>query len=693
MTIDLTGTEVLGFRITGLLGQGGMATVWRAEHPDLGTMVAVKVLNPLLASDATLEERFVQEARIQVRLRHPNIVRVENFSRDPLAMIMEYVEGKTLSHVIGREVGPIPFERARPLMLQILAAVEHAHGKGVIHRDLKPSNVLVDGDGAARVMDFGIAKLISGVHLTSTGATLGTPMYMSPEQIKGAKDVDARADIYSLGVTFYEMLAGQAPFEGDGDSDNDFLIKEAHVRRAPPDPREFYPAIPAGAVEVVLRALAKEPAARYASAGEMLQALEAVTEDAEVPAPKKVPGQQEPEPEKKPPPPRLEKPQQPSVVVEPPPAPRAPTARLDIVATPVPAASRGLVWVVLVGVVVMVIGLVVWSGSGSTEDPTPKIPENTPPPAIDEPSGPTVASEITPVPANTDDTGLRAKINSALDSEQWQDALDSCGKLSSNGKAKAKSSCDKAKLERDAKESFEKFNTAAIRNERLEALRAHARIPRVSVYKKKDRDRYRRIRSEYLKYAHTDLDEAVSKKDCARAKTMADQIKEVDPDDINAAAKARKCETVVAVRPPPRRPPIRMPRPPRVPPQKVVKPPAPDASPRVPPKTSGPTMAELRKAKELIKIASGRYIATDYKAAIRAARVALKYTPGNQMAIQIIGASACYIKKMSSIKWAYRRLPAKKRQMLRQICKRNGISFGKSGPSSDADNTIDPFSR
>ena len=279
MAEDLTGTEILGFHILELLGEGGMAQVWRAEHPDLGTMVAVKVLNPQLAN-ANLVERFVQEARIQVALRHPNIVRVKNFCREPLAMVMEYVPGKTLDEIIGREVGPIPFGRARPYMLQILAAVAHAHEHGVIHRDLKPSNVLVDTDDTIKVMDFGIAKVASSVRLTSTGATLGTALYMSPEQIKGSRDVDERSDIYSLGVTFYEMLAGQAPFEGGADTDSDYLIKEAHVHQAPPDPRQFYPAIPQDVVQWLLRALAKDPAQRYGSAAEMREALDGAAVEA-----------------------------------------------------------------------------------------------------------------------------------------------------------------------------------------------------------------------------------------------------------------------------------------------------------------------------------------------------------------------------------------------------------------------------
>ena len=273
MATDLRGTEILGFRVVERIAEGGMGSVWRGEHPDLEEVRAIKVLNPILATDPDLVERFVQEAKVQIRLAHPNIVRVENFSREHLAMVMEHVEGDTLSDLIGRKVGAIPAERALPMMKQILAAVGYAHEHEVIHRDIKPSNIMVTKDNVVKVMDFGIAKVVRGARLTQTGTALGTAVYMSPEQIKGSKDVDARSDIYSLGVTFYEMLGGRPPFEAEKGSDSDYMIKEAHVHRAPPDPREFYEHIPGGLVRVVLRCLAKDPADRYQTAGELQRAL------------------------------------------------------------------------------------------------------------------------------------------------------------------------------------------------------------------------------------------------------------------------------------------------------------------------------------------------------------------------------------------------------------------------------------
>ena len=277
MSIDLIGEEILGYRVVELVGEGGMATVWRAEHNLLKRNVAIKVLDPLLARDSDLVQRFIDEAQIQIDLRHQNIVAIENFSSDPLAMVMEYVEGRTLDEMIGREVGPIPVDKALPLMIQVLEAIGLAHSKGVVHRDLKPANILVTTDDMVKVMDFGIAKILGGSRLTRTGTSMGTAAYMSPEQIKGAKDVDERSDIYSLGITFYEMLAGRTPFEGSSQTESDFEIRMAQVQQEPPDPRTFYPAIPDSVVEVVLKALSKEPAERHQNIDELRAELNGAT--------------------------------------------------------------------------------------------------------------------------------------------------------------------------------------------------------------------------------------------------------------------------------------------------------------------------------------------------------------------------------------------------------------------------------
>ena len=277
MTMDLRGSEILGYRLVELIAEGGMGSVWRAEHPDLDEVRVVKVLKPHLAEDAEVRKRFRIEARIQVKLGvHPHIVKVENFDRKGLAILMEYVEGKTLAELIQLEIGKIPHERALPWMLQILSALEYAHGQAepVIHRDIKPSNIIVAAsDDTARVMDFGIAKVAQAVQLTQIGSALGTSAYMAPEQFTGAGSIDQRADIYSLGVTFYEMLAGRPPFAVDGKGDSDFKFKLAHMNEVPRNPREHYGQIPVALADVVLRCLEKDPADRYQTVGELRQAL------------------------------------------------------------------------------------------------------------------------------------------------------------------------------------------------------------------------------------------------------------------------------------------------------------------------------------------------------------------------------------------------------------------------------------
>ena len=282
--MDLVGKNYFGYEITDFISEGGMATVWRAVHPVLGRTMAVKVLAPMLSRDAELVERFVREAQLAVQLSHPNIVRVENFSREELAILMEFIEGDDLSNYIGQKVGPMPLERALPMMWQLLDAFGHAHEQGVIHRDIKPSNILVLPSGDIKVTDFGIAKMMNDANLTRTGASMGTAAYMSPEQIKGARDVDHRADIYSLGVTFYEMLAGRPPYVGKEGTDNDYLMREAHVRREPPDPRDFYPAIPGPMVDHLMVMLAKDPAQRFQSIGQIRSALKTLAGDGQGPA-------------------------------------------------------------------------------------------------------------------------------------------------------------------------------------------------------------------------------------------------------------------------------------------------------------------------------------------------------------------------------------------------------------------------
>jgi len=249
--------------------------VYLAEHEKLGRRVAIKVLSDVLTADSTVRERFLQEARVMASLSHPGIVQVTDYveTEHTLAIVMEYIEGRNLSEIIGREVGPIPAAKALPLFRQILEAAGHAHDRDIIHRDLKPSNVMVTDDGTAKIMDFGIAKIAGGAGHTRTGTKLGTLYYMSPEQIRGSKDVDHRADIYSLGMTLYEMLAGRLPFDTESET-SEFDITQKIVFQEFEPPSDYYPHIPGYLIDVVQKATAKDPDERFQSCGEFLEVLD-----------------------------------------------------------------------------------------------------------------------------------------------------------------------------------------------------------------------------------------------------------------------------------------------------------------------------------------------------------------------------------------------------------------------------------
>ncbi len=273
---DLTGQLVGEYRLESKLGEGGMGTVYLASHETLAQRVAVKVLDPSLSRNPEIRTRFIQEANIQISLAHPGVVRVltADTQGEHLALVMEYVEGQSLEQALDRH-GALPQDKALHLFQQVLEAVAYAHGRGVVHRDLKPSNIMVPPDGAAKVMDFGIAKVLGGAKLTRTGTLMGTSFYMSPEQVLGRSDIDHRTDVYSLGVTFFEALTGRLPFDvaPDESTDSDFLVKQAHVQGAPPDPRSIRPDIPEPIALALLRALEKDPVVRFQSCGEFAVAL------------------------------------------------------------------------------------------------------------------------------------------------------------------------------------------------------------------------------------------------------------------------------------------------------------------------------------------------------------------------------------------------------------------------------------
>jgi serine/threonine-protein kinase len=251
------------------LGQGGMASVYRAYQTNLDREVAIKVIAPQFANDPAFAERFRREARSIARLRHPNILTVYDAGEETgmLYLAMELVEGQTLKEELQGK--GLDAERAARLISQVASALDYAHSKGIIHRDVKPANVLLDQDGRAVLSDFGIAKLVeANTQLTGTGVGVGTPDYMSPEQAMG-EELDARSDEYSLGVMAYELLSGQRPFTGD----TPIAIIMGHVSKALPSLHSINPKISKAVEQVVNRALAKKPAERYESCGAFAKAL------------------------------------------------------------------------------------------------------------------------------------------------------------------------------------------------------------------------------------------------------------------------------------------------------------------------------------------------------------------------------------------------------------------------------------
>jgi beta-lactam-binding protein with PASTA domain/tRNA A-37 threonylcarbamoyl transferase component Bud32 len=251
------------YELTHLVARGGMAEVYRARDRLLDRPVALKVLFPELSVDRAFVERFRREAQAAAKLSHPNIVPVFDWGEDAGAyfIVMEYVEGRPLSALL-RERGPLEPVRAAEIASQVAAALASAHRHGVVHRDIKPGNVLITDDGQVKVTDFGIARAINTEDsLTQTGAVMGTATYFSPEQAEGLS-VDARSDIYSLGVVLFEMLTGRPPFLGD----TPVSVASKHVRDAPPTPRELLETVPVELEAVVMKAMAKQPAQRYQGA-------------------------------------------------------------------------------------------------------------------------------------------------------------------------------------------------------------------------------------------------------------------------------------------------------------------------------------------------------------------------------------------------------------------------------------------
>ncbi len=266
----MIGRVIGNYRIEALLGSGGMGSVYRALDLMLDRPVAIKALRADAAAQPRSVERFRMEARTLARLLHPNIATLYTLVRsgDDFYMVMEFCEGETFESILRRRKRLDPAE-ALPLFAQALNGLEHAHRHDIIHRDIKPANLMRLPNGTVKVMDFGIARLLGSSRLTQTQHTIGTAAYMAPEQIR-AEDVDARADVYALGVLLYELLTGRVPFQ----SESFFEVMQAHVLQAPPPPRQFASALPEALEAVILRALAKNPDDRFSSAAAFREALD-----------------------------------------------------------------------------------------------------------------------------------------------------------------------------------------------------------------------------------------------------------------------------------------------------------------------------------------------------------------------------------------------------------------------------------
>ncbi len=277
---DLTGKQLGPYQIVSPLGEGGMAAVYKAYQPSMDRYVALKVLPRHFASDPEFVGRFSQEARVIANLQHPHILPVHDFGESDgyTYLAMRFIEGGTLSDWL-KNNGPLSLERIRHIITQVGGALDYAHAQGVVHRDIKPGNILVDRWDNCLLTDFGLAKMVeSSSHLTQTGGILGTPAYMSPEQGLG-QEIDGRSDIYSLGVLLYQMAIGRLPYQAE----TPMAVVIKHIHDPLPPPSKFNPDLPELLELVILKALMKTPEDRFASAGDMVKALQSATEQPTIP--------------------------------------------------------------------------------------------------------------------------------------------------------------------------------------------------------------------------------------------------------------------------------------------------------------------------------------------------------------------------------------------------------------------------
>jgi eukaryotic-like serine/threonine-protein kinase len=265
--------DVVGdYRVIDVAGSGGMGAVYKIEHLITRRIEAMKLLPPGSSDDPEQVLRFEREIQVQARLHHPNIVALYNAVRDgnSVALVMEFVEGESLQHLVA--AGPLPVETAVDFASQVLRALAYAHEAGIIHRDVAPANIIITPDRIAKLTDFGLARGATDLRLSTSGVPVGSPWYMSPEQVKGTGALDARTDLYGMGAVLHEMLTGGKLFEVEGA----FAVMRAHVEAEPALASSRNPKVPAVLDDIVRKALAKDPAMRFQSADEFRRALQNV---------------------------------------------------------------------------------------------------------------------------------------------------------------------------------------------------------------------------------------------------------------------------------------------------------------------------------------------------------------------------------------------------------------------------------
>ena len=278
---QVPGQRYIGkYLVKGELGRGGMGAVYLAEQPGLGREVAIKEL--IQTADQVALRRFLQEAQVMARTSHPNLVQVHDMELHGNVnyLVMEFIRGRSLRDWINRNAAAIPPPQVFAVMHGVLQALDYAHHHSIVHRDMKPENVLISDEGMVKVADFGIARLTDDTGLggtaTKTGTTVGTPQYMSPEQVASSR-VDGRSDLYSAGIMFYELVAGQPPFTAT-EADGPFTLMAKHVQAPPRPPSVFRPGLNPELEHVILKALAKRPEDRYQTGKEFDEAMSQVAD-------------------------------------------------------------------------------------------------------------------------------------------------------------------------------------------------------------------------------------------------------------------------------------------------------------------------------------------------------------------------------------------------------------------------------